>query len=106
VGTELFRHVRGVVLVGYVVAWNALLAAGMWAGGSWDFKSTAARVFLLVALLGTTGLGLAIAYWDPVQTWALRSRENLPGLRKDLWFIVLLTGLGAAATAASFFAPS
>lgn len=102
-GAELFKQLRVSVMVAWVVAWNALLAGGMWLGGGWSFESAAARIFLTTALLGTASLALAIAYSRPVQSVTLRRQDNVAAIRKDLWFFTLLTGIGAIATALTFF---
>jgi hypothetical protein len=103
-GTELFKQLRVSVMVAWVFAWNVLLTGGMWLGGGWNFESAVARIFLIIALLGTSGLALAIAYYGPVQSVTLRSQDNVAAIRKDLWFFVLLTSIGAVATVISFFA--
>jgi hypothetical protein len=102
-GRHLFRHLRVMVMIAWVVAWNATLLLGMWVGGvGLSYHSTASRIALLIALFGTTAFALGVAYSTKVQAWALRSREAVPGLRRDLWFIALLTSVGFVATAWSF----
>jgi hypothetical protein len=105
-GTELFKQLRVSVIIGYVLAWNFLLALGMWIGGGWNFDSTPARIFLIIALVGTSGLALAIAHYAPVQAAVLRSRDNVGAVRRDLWLLASITGVLASACVISFFAKS
>jgi hypothetical protein len=99
----LFKSLRIPVMVAWVVSWNATLLLGMWVGGrGFSYESTASRVALLIALLGTSGLALSIAYSNAVQAWALRSTEDLPALKRDLWFTAVLTFLGFVSVLLSF----
>ncbi len=79
-------------MVAYVVVWNGVILLGMWmGGGGFTYQSVPARTMMLVALWGTAIFALMIAYSPQVQAVTLRSRENIPGLRKELWFIAILT---------------
>jgi hypothetical protein len=89
---ELFRHLRVAVMIAWVFAWNAVLLFGMWLGGQgFSYKSVSARIALLAALWGTAALALAIARSTQIQAATLKSRENIPELRKELWFIAIVT---------------
>jgi hypothetical protein len=100
---ELFRHLRVAVMIAWVFAWNAVLLFGMWLGGQgFSYKSVSARIALLVALWGTATLALAIARSTKIQAATLKSRENIPGLRKELWFIAVVTLGSSSAILLSF----
>jgi hypothetical protein len=90
-GREIVKHLRISVMIAFTIAWNGLLLLGMWLGGrGMSYQSSQARVFLFIALLGTAIFALAIAHSSRVQAVTLRARDNLGGLRQELWFIAVL----------------
>jgi hypothetical protein len=103
IGPNLYKHLRVVVLIAWLVGWNAILLFGMWLGGQGlSYKSASSRIALLASLLGTAALALGIAYSAHIQATTLRSRENIPGLRRELWFIVVIMLLSSLAVLLSF----
>ena len=89
-GTNILTHLRISVIVAYLIAWNVVWFAGIVLGGS--ATSTTARVFQTGDLIGTALFALAIAQTEPMRRLTLRSRENLPGLARELRVIALITG--------------
>jgi uncharacterized membrane protein len=92
-GREIVRHLRIEVMLCFVVAWNVLLIIAMWAGGSgFSLATVPARLVLFVACASSAGFALAVAYSPRIQAITLRARDNIPGLRRDLWFFAILMG--------------
>jgi hypothetical protein len=103
IGPNLYKHLRVAVMIAWLIAWNAILLFGMWLGGQGlSYKSASSRIALLTGLIGTAALALGIAYSAQIQAATLRSRENIPGLRRELWFMVVITLLSSLAVVLSF----
>jgi hypothetical protein len=103
IGPNLCKHLRVAAMVAWLIAWNGILLLGMWLGGQGlSYKSASSRIALLTALLGTAALALGIAYSTQIQAATLRSLENIPGLRRQLWFVAVITLLSSLAVLLSF----
>jgi hypothetical protein len=97
--SELHKHVRVSVLIGWVIAWNVLLGTSVWLnGGLGRAKVPSAAWPTALALVGSCGFCILLLLSRATQSWALRPTGQLSAIRQELWFIVLLTGGMGAAT--------
>ena len=106
---QFYRHLRIGFMLLWLVAWNVLLGLGILLdGGASGASSKYFSVMFAVALLGTSGLCLAVLRVPGLQALALRPESTLHMVRRDLWFMVLLgPGLALVAIAGQLLgAPS
>lgn len=97
-GREIIKHLRIRVMIAWVIAWNILGGLSIWIGGErHTINSFISNALTLTALLGTSCVALAIIYSATAQAVTLRASDSIQGLRKELWFIAVLTaGLAVA----------
>lgn len=97
--SELHKYLRIGVMVAWVVLWNVLLGVSIWLNdGLGHVRVPLANWPTAVALLGSSAFALLIAHSERVQAWALRPGTSARPIRKELWFVALLTGaLGSGA---------
>lgn len=96
---QINAFVRGRIMVGWVLAWNVLLGAGIWMnGGLGPIRVVGAAWPMFVAVVGSCGFCIALLLSKRTRDWALRPGKEVEPIRLELMFMVLLLGGLAAAT--------
>ena len=89
----LHKHLRIGVMLAWVIAWNGMLVAGLLldqlAGGKHAFFTSA----FVLAALGTSTLCLSIILLPRMQALTLNPDAPIALLRRELWFLLAVTGL-------------
>jgi hypothetical protein len=95
----LHHHVRAGVLIGWVLAWNALFGIGIWMNGGFaPLPGSPMFVPISVACFGSAVFAVLIACSGGVQALVLRVYGDVDPIRRELWFIAFVTavlGVGA-----------
>jgi uncharacterized Tic20 family protein len=93
----ILKHIRPAYLLGWLVAWNAVLGVGMWLDKQ-NPEGIAFSVSCGIASIATSMLCLSVLFSPTAQSIAVRPATNLTALRKELGFVCVLTFcLGLAA---------
>ena len=96
---QINDFVRGRIMVGWVLAWNVLLGAGIWMnGGLGRIRVASAAWPMFLALAGSCAFCLALLLSTRTRDWALRPGKEVEPIRLELMFMALLLGGLAVAT--------
>jgi hypothetical protein len=96
----IYRHLRIDFMIAWGIVWNALLGVGL--GLDHHVGSHQSIYFngmSAVAALGTSLLCLSILCVPRMHFYALRKEVTIPVVRRDLWFLIVLTGFLGSASA-------
>ena len=89
----LHHHIRAPILIAWVVAWNVLFGLAFWLNDG--FVLSPGRLTLIPAGVPgilSAGFAVLIACSPRVQARVLRPEGDVRVIRRDLWFIALVTG--------------
>jgi uncharacterized Tic20 family protein len=93
----ILKYVRVGYLLGWLIAWNAILGAGMWLDKQ-NPEGPAFGASCAIASLLTSAFCLSVLFVPTVQSAAIRPASNVVSLRNELWLVCILTSaLGLAA---------
>ena len=83
----IFTHLRISVMVAFALIWNSMLLFGMWLGGGQLHDSAPSRAISIAALVGAAVFAVSLAQFERLQQWWLRSRQDIPRLKRELWYV-------------------
>jgi hypothetical protein len=100
----IYRHLRISFMLLWVVVWNALLGTGLFLDRQAGYEHGIFFSALFgVAALGTSCLCALVLYVPRMQALALRAGATVADVRRDLWFLALLSGALGVASSVGFF---
>jgi hypothetical protein len=100
----IYRHLRISFMLLWVVLWNALLGTGLFLDRQAGYEhGIFFSAFFGVAALGTSCLCALVLYVPRMQALALRAGATVADVRRDLWFLALLSGALGVASSVGFF---
>ena len=92
--TTLHRHIRGWVLIVWLIAWVAWGQLVFWLiGGFQTPPNSSAFLLASAAPVATAIFSALIACSARIQALVLRPGGDIRAIRFQLWFIVLITGV-------------
>ena len=100
--TSILKHIRIAVLLGWLVAWNALVLLGVYIDRNLGHTDNFAfHVTFGAAIVLTLCLCLGIIFVPSIQSAVLRENSRIDAVQRELRMVVLIGGMLAIAVLAS-----
>lgn len=99
----LHKYLQVKVVFIWVLGWNTILGTGIWLGHKGLESSEEFTASFAFASLLTSIFCLSLLVYQSVRKFSLRPGVQLDSVSRDLWFLVMLSGIIGLAAVFSLF---